>query len=122
MEPKTTLNKLLAVLNRGIDEAKAELARFSEKFAEDPAYAFEWATGSVEAAAKLRAWSRVREALTTADTTATPETIQLYLTEEVLRGARSPKRSTSPMSNLVDESTLAAQAELLDQMRWRVFA
>ena len=118
---KTTLNRSLEVLNAGIKEADAVLARFAEKFASDPAYAFEWGKEAVYAAAVKRVYGRVRDALTGEGSKATPETIRLYLTEEVIRNAKSPSSSTSAISNLLDQAVLAAQAELLDAFNWRVF-
>ncbi len=71
-----------------------------------------------QAAAILKIFSEVHEALTAPDTKATFEYIRDYASIQALQKARHPSRSTSAMSNLLDESEMSVWAQLADKMGW----
>jgi hypothetical protein len=99
-------------LRSDVDGAEDALTRFAGRLEKDPASAFEWGTDAVEAAAKLKV----------------ARTVQLVVAEhgldvagqvarqETLRRARSTSRSTSPMSNLVEDGLRAAWAEWAERL------
>lgn len=86
--------------------------KFKEKLTANPAYAFEWAQGAIEAAAKLDVAIRLQGILTHEN--GGFDAVMKNALREALRGARNPSHSTSTVSNLVDEAKTAAYAEIAD--------
>jgi hypothetical protein len=95
-------------LRQGLDDAKATLAKFRANFDENPAYAFEWGTDAITAAATLDVYTRLVEVFAKTDVATTIKEAK----EAVLRGARYDvlPRSTSPTSNLMNAAKVAAFA------------
>jgi len=93
---------------------RGALSKFEENFKSNPAYAFEWAQNAMEAAARfevaltLKAWTELPEYK--------PEAALSEIKRLVLRGARWPERSTSPVSNAMSADRTAAWAEALERI------
>lgn len=105
-------------LNRRVEEEKEvctrEFALFQKNFEQNPAYAFEWAERTIEAAARQVVAFRVGALLT--NVTNLPEAefiaaVSTEVTREALRGARHPERSTSVVSNLTKQAQTQIWAE-----------
>lgn len=104
-----------------IESAQYTIAKFQENLAVNPAYAFEWSDGAFRAAADIKIAHFVQgflDAEVPEGTTdeARVEHLRKYATRQVMNGARSPKRSTSPCTNLLEQDELAAWANLLERM------
>lgn len=99
------------VLNRKIKALKTEIAKFTSKFAEDPAYALEWGDGIFQAAASLRIYSSALDALTHTDSKATLETLTEHAHREMVRLIRI-NRSTSQAGNMMEYAAAVAWRDL----------
>jgi hypothetical protein len=99
------------VLRRGLDDAKATIAKFKANLDENPAYAFEWGTDAITAAATLDVYTQLVEVFAKTDVATTVKEAR----EAVMRGARYDvlPRSTSPTSNLVNAAKVAAFANFV---------
>jgi hypothetical protein len=111
---------------------KAEEAERGNKMAQErfiknlqdysPAYAFEWSREAFDAAGRHKVSVLINEwvkgcQLAGKTEEETIKSLEDFLLEEVIRGARWPSRSTSPQSNEMAISELSAKAELLAWMR-----
>lgn len=92
----------LKLCREDLREADRQLEKFLTRFADSPAYAFEWADSAIAAAATQRVITQVVKALTAEDSKATLDSICCYALKEAMRAIRDPARSTSPTSNLVE--------------------
>jgi len=108
--------KLLFRFNSQVQTCEARLYKFTEKFKEDPAYAFSWGTEAFQAAASLRVLKQIITALESGN--GTLENIRSTLTDRVLHKAKYPAQSTSPTSNLIEQYELAACAEILSDLQY----
>ncbi len=114
--------RLLNSLFTDYQRAQEFLEKFTKRLSENPSgnnffHQFEWALAEVHAAAKLKVTQEVLTAFWSSETRGEPlplSTVRDYLRERVLSGARNPTRSTSPMSNLLNQAKLEALAELLE--------
>jgi hypothetical protein len=98
--------------------AKDDLATFSARFAENPLYAFEWASGAIEAAAKQHVALALKAIVERpGDEFGGHENAVKYAVREALRGAKWPSHSTSAVSNLANEAKTAAFADFADKYR-----
>jgi hypothetical protein len=94
-----------------MSSAQSALEQFKTRFAEDPFYAFEWADGAMEAAAKayvaktIQAWME--------RTNNDIDAVQNEILKAMHQGARCPSRSTSQPSNLMAQYKTAAFAEFV---------
>jgi hypothetical protein len=118
------------VLDRVRDQAEREiktaaryLEDFKEKFAKDPARAFEWSADSFRHAGRDRTAKTVLEYLkmfADADTVKTPQAqLEAILKEfktETMRNAKWPEHSTSPTSNYMSLCLMAARAEWVEHL------
>ena len=118
MPKEISLENVLNSLRDGVKFNDRELDKFSENFATNPAYAFEWGTGAVEAAVKKTVALRLIgdiEAMQ-GDGTLRPaevlKTLAKRADDEVRRRALSTSRSTSPLANLCKDAELLAWAEI----------
>lgn len=91
----------------------ANVASMTAKLAEtnDPLYELSWASGLVTAAAWV---SVIRPYLKALNDGVEFATLHEQLRTEVLRGARSPERSTSPMHNICAQEALSIRAHILE--------
>lgn len=114
--------RLLNSLFTDYQRTQEFLEKFTKRLSENPSgnnffHQFEWALAEVHAAAKLKATQEVLTAFWSSENHGEPlplATVKDYLRERVLSGARNPTRSTSPMSNLLNQAKLEALAELLE--------
>jgi hypothetical protein len=95
------------------------LSEWAARFAKDPGYALSWSDDSFKAAAQLTEGYRLKNILIRDDIEDIMAAAGKHLRGEILRGASYPKHSTSLPSNLMDQYTLAAQAELYDRFYGR---
>ena len=114
--PETIKAALIEALTDLGDRGSANLAEFEKRFAEDPAYAFEWADGAMQAAARKRACARIVAGLTGGDRPWTVPECERAIRAEVARAARFPKRSTSPISNEMELYNTQGLAEALEMI------
>lgn len=109
---------------QAIRNADATLQEFAERFANDPTYALEWGDSVYAAAATKKICASILEIATTEtkhtgepfEAEARWEYIRLSVTRDALRGARSPRNSTSPSANLMDRAMTAAYAEFIERV------
>lgn len=107
-------------IERELEGAKATCAQFADEFAKNPSYAFRWAERAMTAAATLDVYARIQYGLThdgdnVVDVTAEAiVTMHAECTREALRGARNPSRSTSQVSNVMEDAKTSAMAEFVD--------
>ena len=101
------LRRSIAYADQAVTEWRTKL------FDNNPASAFEWAREAMEAAAKAEVLGKVLQL--TLDLG--PVKALRYATEEALRGARWPTRSTSGPANIMGEARTSAWAEFVAESR-----
>lgn len=90
--------------------------KFKSAMEQDLLYAIEW---SVEGTTEKLASMKVAEALAQGfENGSSIDALLDYARDMAMRGARWPKRSTSPMANLVEQTKIAAWAEFVDDARY----
>lgn len=102
------------------------LSSFVEGLIENPHYQFSWANSQFSNAATLEVLWRGLDFLTAElEYDGAPTTFlgrvkawQAELTDQAMRGARSPSQSTSATSNLSELMLTAASADRADKLRW----
>jgi len=105
--------------------ANQVLTRWANSFAQDPHDALEWATESFQAAGVKRVcektlwhlWDCWEQGLATQTFI---DTIIDRLTGEVLRRSKYTESSTSPTANLVARYELAAYANILNEVKYKL--
>lgn len=102
---------VLYTLDSDIKSARGTIERFKASLDKDPAYAFEWGTQAVEAAAQLWVYTGIAEIVRDRGLDVAFEIAK----GNVLRGARWPQHSTAAMSNLTHEFKTAAWAEFVSR-------
>jgi hypothetical protein len=115
--------------DRAIESAQHTIGKFHAAIDNDPAYAMSWGMDAYRAAATLKVQTIVLHTLTVADDDAFPNVtranVVALLTKDfsvdIMREARSPARSTSPTSNLMEQEILAAKATWIDNSRFWTF-
>lgn len=129
MANATNLERLAFLRRRlegQIETAQEQLAKFQAKLSEDPVYALEWAGSAYQAAAELRLAQEILHAMGPDDKLNIARTeegvgkfldhVVKHLTEDCLRAARHPERSTSPWSNEMARELASAKARLLERL------
>lgn len=94
--------------------AKARLDEFAAKFAKDPLRSLEWSLDVFEAAATYNVAGNAIAAL--GRDAPGVSGVRQRATENAMHGARWPRRSTSPTSNLAHACEVAALAELASDL------
>lgn len=117
--PEMQLDHIARTVDSMIDRAEREVAKFTERLAENPANAFEWGEDAAEASAALQVGYLLRRYYTTPlpdkHTTADRvSAIRDMVISRTLMGAQSPKCSTSQFANLMDRYTTKTWAGLAD--------
>lgn len=92
-------------------------AKFADKFNENPGQALEWSVGTFDKVAFGVVAKRAIKALTDKDSKATLESLLEWSSEEAMRFAGSPTRSTSPTSNLWHQCVAAGWARVAEIIR-----
>jgi len=90
-------------------------AKLADKFSGDPAYTMSWSGEYFTHAAEFQVAMQLQGAF---ELGATVEQIVSSITSEVLNGARWPARSTSVVSNLMEQEVLAARSRLLSTLNF----
>lgn len=106
-------DRLIERLIRLRKEAQDTLVRFRERLQAEPVQALYEAGKVLSAAAKAQEMDFVLEFLREGGTA---KKAREWLQIVVQEGVRNPGRSSSPMSNLMTQEILAAQAWLLDAL------
>jgi hypothetical protein len=109
---------------RGAQETyEGAKATFMERFEKTPVYAFEWADTVMSAAVTAKLHNEFADSIIAnqeGDKPLSYEEIIAFitrdLTDRVLRGAESPKQSTSSTQNLLAQFELSAAAKLLKRI------
>ena len=99
----------------GIENAKETVAKFAAEIQTDnAAYHFEWAHGSMKAAAKGAVCKQVQKMLLNGATI-----IDMYneVASRVMHTAQYPEFSTSPTSNLMSQFMASAYAEWAETLQ-----
>lgn len=109
--PTAFLIKLSKHLEENRDYAKEKLAVFATELQSNPIYALTWADKQFTFAAYIGVANDVLPML---EAGSTIDHISSVLGESVLRAARTPARSTSPSSNLMEQEKLKILAETLE--------
>ncbi len=97
--------------------ATADIARFQKNMETNPKYAFEWATGAMEGAARLHVAEYLTEWFARAEEmgskpAAVARAMIAHATAETFRMATSTGQSTSITSNAMERYTMAVWAAL----------
>lgn len=122
-----TLERLHENLTGEYDSARQAVDTFAYKLIDgEPATEFEWGVGAVRSAARAAIFSKFitevesfQEDDPGNEGRTDEEALALLLDEarkQAIHGARDPKDSTSPMSNLVERYKTAAWAEAADMI------
>ena len=106
--------ELIAELTSTKKYAEGRIAKFQEKLADDPAYAFSWADGAMSAAAEAKVCEFVLAVLENEEVTV--EHVRKEATAMTMRAARYPASSSSEVSNAMERKIGAAWAKLLDRL------
>jgi hypothetical protein len=101
-------------LQAQVNEYAQRLGEWKEKFREDAAHAFRWAGKAFEAAARIRVYTRIVDALRGGKVTV--YYLKEHAQEQVNRQAAFAGQSTSPCSNLLEREILAAWAGVLEAL------
>lgn len=109
------MQQLAYTLDFNVKSANDTLAKFQQKLADDPAYAFSWASDAMTAAAKLKVANVVLASIEKFPEL-TIEMVRKEAATQMRRAARYPARSTSPVSNVMEQEIGAAWAELFDTL------
>lgn len=127
MRNDVTLDYIKKVIQNRLDSAK-ELAHkaqasFSSNYADNPQYALDWADDLFTAGANLVVWQTIslwveRTVEDRIETVEQWKGIVEAIEKEMHRGARSPKKSTSPTANYADQCRTQAWAEALETLRF----
>jgi hypothetical protein len=112
-----------------IESCQHTLGRFHAAIDADPSSAMTWGMDAFRAAAMLKVQTIVLRWLDVVDDDAYPNVTRASVvsmitnefTRDVMREARSPSRSTSPTSNLMEQEILAAKATWLDNAQFWTF-
>lgn len=102
---------VIACLRATVEAADRRLAQFTDKFAIDPLYAFEWGMNAMEYAGKRDVAIILLARL---EKNRDMPTLIEWVREKVNGMAMYPVRSTSPMHCLAHQSELAAWATWLE--------
>lgn len=117
-----TRANLIRVLQSRIDSFDHTILEFKNKLEQDAGYAFKWG-GDALAAATKRTTYRYLVAMIQHDATGerklNPTDIREWAMNEVLRKAKYPPQSTSPMSNLCEQYEAVAWAEIQEILHHR---
>jgi predicted dinucleotide-utilizing enzyme len=105
---------LLAYVASQVKESSRRIAAFKERLETDPVSALEDSEFACEAAATLRVLEIVKANL---DRGQEVEVVIAGAVREAVRGARFPKRSTSPTGNLMAQCLAAAWGEVASWFR-----
>lgn len=97
-----------------IAAARTTLGKFAEKLDAHPATAFEWGMSAVDAAARIEVFGQLKDVLDAP--TVVLSKVVLAMQRDVVRRSRYPSRSTSPLSNLMDDERMKVRAEFVDEM------
>ncbi len=92
-----------------LERAEKRLAEWGERLAGNPENAFSWSMEAFDAAADKSVFGQVAYYF---ERGLSVEEIKELADREVYRGARSPARSTSPVSNLMEQEVVAAYARV----------
>lgn len=93
-----------------------KLIKFQEALERNPAHAFEWGDGALSAAAELKAIAWVLKNLTENEDADAVDRLRKYVAKQVVSRATHPQRSTSVMSNLVEQEYVAAMARIAETL------
>lgn len=96
-----------------LEAQKRILAEFGGKFAESPAYAFEWSASAFDAAARAEALEMTLRWLSEG---ATVKRIVETLTQRAWLAAASPPASSSQQANLMGLARMAACVWVLEKV------
>jgi hypothetical protein len=112
-----------------IESAQHTIGKFHAAIDSDPSYAMSWGMDAYRAAASMKVQTIVLRWLDVVNDDAYPNVtrdnvvamITNEFTRDVMREARSPARSTSPTSNLMEQEILAAKATWIDNAQFWTF-
>lgn len=110
------MSYLQRALEAKLEEANLGLAEFKHKLERDPASAFEWGGNAMMYAAHIKIIKQIQASITRLSENY-PEVgdvlkvIRNGLRTEAINAARSPKRSTSPIANVMEQEVGMAYAE-----------
>jgi len=131
-QPDALVKTLVKVMRIKHDHAASTVEQFKLRLTDDAANALEWSQSVFEAAARVRVFGQVLAAILDSDGNPkvvigddkrdTVEWIREYAAEEVMRKSRysSQERSTSFTANLMEREYLAAWADVVEIIKWRV--
>ena len=113
---KNNLTTIKLTMTEGIKSAEARIAALCDQLKTDAAHALGWSSEEFVAAARLQVYKGVLASIEAQKTKTEVEimtNLARYALDTVLRSARYPKQSTSPVSNYMDQQLCAIWAEFL---------
>lgn len=101
-----------------LESVEVNLAKFREKFIQNPAYALEWSQDAFNDAGRAQILKEALEILNYegASEEELLKELEKHLMKIVRRAALYPARSTSAQSNLMEQAKAQAAAELLESI------
>lgn len=115
--PEQRRESFVEELRSAVRMAERTLEKFAADFAGDPMHALKWSRDVFTAAAVKAVFTRVLRGMET-HVDYTPEAVVTEARETVFRMASDSSRSTSPTSNLCDDSERLAWCKLAETGRY----
>lgn len=106
-----TTEDVTALAARYLSWGIEEIDTFRNDLADDAAYAFEWSSAAMTAAARIRVIKNILQALEAGKSV---EQIADHLHKAAMNKAKYPSRSTSAVTNIMAEEELAAHVWALE--------
>lgn len=103
--------KLVQAANNTDQQAKTVVDDHIEKLQSDPSYALQWSQNTFAVVAKQRVFDIARALVLTGYS---QERVLLEARRRLMENARAPRFSTSVASNLLDQYTVAAWAQVVE--------
>jgi hypothetical protein len=104
---------LIAALEQRLREGKVTQDHFEKRVEQEGLYeALSWVNITI-AAATIQICGELLEALTAEDSKATPESIREHVYRKLVSGARWPKCSFNPLSNLLHRDEICVYSDVL---------
>ena len=107
-------NDLISYLEKEVERARKSLKKFQAGLENDPVYALTWFEGAFTAAAEVKVGAAVLVELK--NNSVTIDDVRDHVERTIRRLAKYPPRSTSPVSNLMEQEENAAWARLYETL------
>lgn len=110
------LTQLRKTLTWDVENCKSDLAKWTEKFTNDPSHALEWSENTFFVASKLRVAQMVLAWAGNEETDEAFASLQEMVNQEAMRLAGRRQSSTSAPSNLYNDFERVAWVDMVDRV------